>query len=459
MISQNKTIQVVGAGAGALLLAAGVALGFMWGSSGTGDLEAAGGEVELQDQAALPGSDAPAAVPSQDHGAHDDHDAMPDPAADEMVDMDDMQEMEDPEGMDMVGEGVLRVTRPVAGALGLTSAEARLEPLTRRVRATGHVDYDETRLTGINPKIGGWVEALHVDFTGRQVTEGEPLMEIYSPELVSAQEELLSAHRLEESLRGSDAPGVEDRSGRLVESARERLRQWDISQDQIEAIEETGEVQRTLTLHAPRSGFVVEKNVEEGSRVNPGTDVYRLADLSTVWLEVDLHEQDLRFAQVGDRVEVHVDAYPGGNRQGTVSYIYPDVRRDSRTGRARVHLSNNSPGEMVKPGMFATAYLEADVADRAVTVPRDAVMHTGEGALVFVELGPGTYEVRDVQVGTTVGDRTQILEGVLAGEPVVARAGFILDAESRLMEEMGGHDMPGMDHGADDHDDHDGHEE
>ncbi len=363
-----------------------------------------------------------------------------------MQDMEEMAGMEGMEGMAMGGDGTVQIARSIAGALGVTSVPADTAPLRRAIRSTGYVTYDETRLSTVSPRFSGWVERLHVDFTGRLVEAGEPLLDIYSPELVSAQEELLAARRLERNLAESVAPGVADRTGGLVEAARRRLHLWDISPEQVREIEETGEVRRTLTLHAPTRGFVVDKNVDLGASVQPGMTLYRLADLSRVWLEVEVYEGDLRFVRIGEPVEVQVDAYPGEGWTGQVAYVYPDVGRDTRTARVRVELANPNADPRIKPGMFATAHLDALVAEHAVLVPRDAVMRGGERDLVFVELEPGTYEVREVEVGATAGDRTQILRGLVAGERVVARANFIVDAESRLMETMMGQPgMPGMD--------------
>lgn len=357
----------------------------------------------------------------------------PEPAASDMDDM-------DMPGMQMSGDGVVRIDPGMISSLGIMLVAAELGPVRREIRATGNVIFDETRLSTITPKFGGFVERLHVNFTGQAVRRGEPLLEIYSPELVSAQEELLAAARLQRQLAQSAAPGVAERSGGLVEAARRRLLLWDISPAQVEQIERTGQVRRTLTLHAPFTGFVVEKAVQAGQSIQPGAALYRLADLSQVWVEVDVYEQDLRFVALGEPVQIELDAFPGDRAVGRVSYVYPDVRRDTRTGRARIQLSN--PRGEIRPGMFATVYIDAPVAERAVLLPRDAVMRTGTRDIVFVAQSPGVYETRVVRVGAEMGDRVQILSGLLAGERVVARANFILDAESRLMETMQG--LPGM---------------
>jgi membrane fusion protein, copper/silver efflux system len=350
----------------------------------------------------------------------------------------------DMSGMQMGGDGTVRIDPQMVRSLGITLATAELGPVRREIRTTGNVTFDETRLSTVTPKFGGFVERLYVDFTGQGVRRGQPLLEIYSPELVSAQEELLAAVRLERQLSQSAAPGVAERSGGLVEAARRRLLLWDISPTQVEQIERTGQVRRTLTLHAPFTGFVVEKNVQNGQSVQPGEALYRLADLSQVWVEADVFEQDLRFVRVGEPVTVEIGAFPGERFTGRVAYLYPDVRPDTRTGRVRIQMAN--PRGEIRPGMFATAHIDAPAVERAVLVPRDAVMRTGTRDIVFVEQGPGVYETREVRVGSEAGVNVQVLSGLLAGERVVARANFIVDAESRLMETMLGQPgMPGMD--------------
>jgi membrane fusion protein, copper/silver efflux system len=347
---------------------------------------------------------------------------------------------------DMAGmtmdDGTVHLTPELRTSLGVTTVEAELAPLDKVIRTSANVAYDETRLTVVSPKFGGFVEQLHVDFTGQSVRRGQPLLEIYSPDLVAAQEELLSALRMTEQLEGRASDAVLGRTRNLVDAARRRLLLWDVSPAQVAEVERTGQVRRTLTLHAPFGGFVTEKLVQAGQSVMPGMPLYRLADLSTVWVEADVYEQDLRFVRLGAPVDVAIDAYPGETFSGRVTYVYPEVRADTRTARVRAELSN--PGARLKPGMYATVVIEAPVTERAVLVPRDAVMHSGTHAMVFVEVGENMYRAREVQVGSEVGGRTQILSGLLAGERVVQRANFLLDSESRLMESMGA--MPGMNH-------------
>jgi membrane fusion protein, copper/silver efflux system len=339
-------------------------------------------------------------------------------------------------------DGLIHVAAQTARSMGVTVVAAELASLGRSIRTNGNVVLDETRLTTITPKFSGFVERLYVDFTGQPVVRGQALLEIYSPELVAAQEELLSALRMEQQLRGSAAPEVVARTTRLVEASRRRLLLWDISAAQLREIERSGRVRRTLTLHAPSGGFVTEKLVQSGQAVETGMALYRLADLATVWVEADVYEQDLRFVRLGGPARVEVAAYPGETREGRVSYVYPEVRADTRTTRVRVELPN--PGGRIKPGMYASVQLDVPGGEEVVTVPRDAVMYSGTHAMVFVEEAEGAYRAREVRVGETADGRTVILEGLRAGERVVSRANFLIDSESRLSDALGG--MDGMNH-------------
>jgi membrane fusion protein, copper/silver efflux system len=336
-------------------------------------------------------------------------------------------------------EGVVRVAPEQARALGLQVVAAEMRDLGREIRTTGSVTYDETRLTTIAPRFAGFVERLYVDFTGQAVRAGQPLLEIYAPELLAAQEELLSALRMRRELAEGASPAAAARLDALVEASRSRLLLTGISAAQVRQVESSGRARRTLTLHAPGAGFVTERLVQSGQAVEAGAPLYRMADLSRVWVEADLYEQDLRFVRLGGEAKVEIAAYPGERFDGRVSYVYPEVRPEARTGRVRVELAN--PGGRIKPGMFATVSVRGAAAEREVTVPRDAVMHGGTHDMVFVEESTGVYRMRAVSVGGTEAGRTRILSGLAAGERVVARANFLLDAESRLLD--------GLDHGMD----------
>lgn len=329
--------------------------------------------------------------------------------------------------------------------IGVTFAEVTASALPRDIRTVGQVTVDETRLQTIAPKVEGWVERLYVDFTGRAISRGEPLMAIYSPALVAAQEELLLARRLASDMSQA-APEARADAEELLQSARRRLSYWDIPAADIERIERSGQVQRTLTLRATASGVVTEKNVTHGQRIMAGDALFRVADLSTVWVEGDVYEQDLRAVRVGQQATAEFDAFAGERFTGRIAYIYPTLAPETRTARVRVSLPN--PGQRLKPGMYATLRIVGSAASATMpvlTVPRSAVLSTGERSIVFVKRENGQLEPREVQIGATSDDRIEIISGVALGDIVVASATFLVDAESNLGTALGGMgDMPGM---------------
>lgn len=326
--------------------------------------------------------------------------------------------------------------------IGITFAPVTLGPIGREVRTVGQVAVDETLVRTITTKVDGWVERLHVDFTGQLVERGAPLLAIYSPMLVTAQEELLLARRLTADVAGGSAETREGAAD-LVASARRRLAWWDVPAEEIARIERTGQVQRTVTLRAPASGFVLEKNVTAGQRIMAGEALYRIADLSTVWVEGEVYEQDLWAVAVGRPMTAEFDALPGERRAGRVAYVHPTLDPETRTVRVRVALPN--PGLRLKPGMYATLLLEGAVRGATLSVPRGAVLATGERQLVFVKRPDGQLEPRAVRTGAASDERIEIVSGLAAGDTVVASATFLIDAESNLGTALGGMgDMPGM---------------
>jgi RND family efflux transporter MFP subunit len=335
----------------------------------------------------------------------------------------------------------VRLTAVQAQALGVTYTVVTRGPLSRSVRTVGQVVPAEPNLAEITPKIDGFVDRLFVDAAGVQVRRGQPLLAFYSPMLVSAQEELLAALHLAQSI-DSSAPEARRNAQDLVAAARRRLAYWDISAEQIEQLERSGEVTKTLTLVAPFDGVVMEKMVVAGQSVMPGMKLYRLANLSTVWVEGDVFEQDLALIRVGASVRVELTAYPGQLIAGRVSFVWPVVDEQSRTGKVRVVLAN--PRGLIKPGMYATLLFDATVGRNALSLPSEAVVLTGERDLVFVVGRDGALEPRAVTLGARAGDRIQILNGVADGERVVASANFLVDAESRLTSGAGMAGMPGM---------------
>ncbi len=336
---------------------------------------------------------------------------------------------------------VVRLSTDQAQALGVVYVTVRRETLTRTVRTVGRIEPAEPRIADITPKVDGFVEQLYVSFTGESVRRGQPLLTLYSPLLVAAQEELLTAKRMADRVNSGSGEAWRNAQAMLA-AARRRLEYWDITAEQIRQIEETGEVSKTLTLVAPFTGIVLEKNVVEGQRVMEGMQLYRLADLSEVWIEGDVFEQDLQFVQLGSQAHIEVSAYPGEHIMGRLSFIYPTVDERSRTNRVRLTVNNRD--SRLKPGMFATMYIDAKIGDDVLSVPVQAVIHTGERTLVFHRHEDGSLHPHDVVLGARAGDRMQILSGLEEGEQIVGSANFLVDAESRLAST--GTAMPGMQH-------------
>lgn len=360
------------------------------------------------------------------------HGPQPDPAQ-PRASGDGMSDTAGMAGMEMGEGGSIRLTGDQIRTFGVTFGTAEIRPLEKTIRAVGLVDFDETRMAYVSPKFGGYVERLYVDFTGQPVSKGQPLLEIYSPELVSAQEELLLARRLGEKVADSRIEGVAPGSADLLASAQRRLRYWDISEAQIERLLETGEVRKTLTLHVPVSGIVMEKDVFEGQAVRPGDNLYMIADLSRIWVEAELFEADVALVEEGMPAVIEVTAYPGRTFEGRVEYVYPTLQEATRSMKARIALPN--PGGRLKPGMYATVRLERSLGE-ALAVPRSAVLMTGRKAVAFVDMGGGRLMPHEVKLGMAADEYVEVLDGLQPGQQVVTSAQFLLDSESNLAEVM-----------------------
>lgn len=337
---------------------------------------------------------------------------------------------------------VVMLSTEAARRIGVTYAPVQLGRLDRVVRTVGIVSYDETRLKSVTARVDGWVERLHVNFTGQAVRIGDPLFSLYSPMLVSAQQELLLAKRLRGDLAAGSSDAVRG-SDDLLESARRRLLYWEVPADEVRQIEASGEIHKAITFRSPVQGVVIEKSVIGGQRIMAGETIYQIADLSTVWLDGEVFERDLRSVRLGLPVVAEFPALPGAPRTGRISYIYPTVDPETRTTRVRVELSN--PGLALKPGMYAT-FSFAATTESVLSVPRSAVLATGKRDLVFVLRPDGMLEPREVTHGLATDDRIEIRSGLALGDTVVASATFLVDAESNLSSLLGGMgNMPGMD--------------
>lgn len=317
--------------------------------------------------------------------------------------------------------------------MGVRTAQVERRNLSRTIRTVGLVAYDEPRQYSVNSKVEGWVEKLHVNATGQPVQKGQPLLEIYSPDLVAAQQEYLLALANSHRLAQNPYPEIAAGAGRLLEAARTRLGYWDIDEPQIAALTENGKIRKSMTLYSPNSGVVTMKKVVEGMRVMAGEELMQIADLSRVWVIADLYEHDLPLVRVGQTATVEIPSAPGRGLQGRITYIYPSVENESRTVKARIEFAN--PGLELKPEMYANVVIATAAQGDALVVPGGAVLRSGKGATVFVALGEGRFEPRAVQTG--MGDEAgnlQILSGLKEGEKVVTSAQFLLDSESRLQE-------------------------
>jgi Cu(I)/Ag(I) efflux system membrane fusion protein len=347
--------------------------------------------------------------------------------------------------MDTTGAAVRQAVHLTAAqerALGVVYVTVTRETLTKTVRTVGTVQAPEPNVADVTLKIEGFVEQLRVNTTGESVRRGQALLTVYSPMLVAAQEEFLTAQRLVGRLQPSAGEAWESAKSTL-EAARRRLEYWDISAAQIDQLERSGTVTKSLTIVSPVNGIVLEKSVLEGQRVMPGQRLYQIADLSEVWIEGEVFEQDVSLLAKGRQVHVEIAARPGEHLMGRVSFIYPTVDPVSRTNRIRLTVPN--AGGLLKPGMFATIFVDAVLGRDITTVPRAAVVITGTRNIVFVRDADGMLQPRVVVLGARAEDRVQILSGLNPGEVIVGSANFLVDAESRLGSS--GETMPGMQHG------------
>src|SRR5487761_2719159 len=314
--------------------------------------------------------------------------------------------------------------------LGVKTEAVALRDLKRTIRAVATVQANERLLHTVSPKFDGWIQRLYVNTTGQAVRKGEALMDVYSPDLITAQQEYLIARRGVRTLAGASAE-VQASMQRLEDSALQRLRNWDISDADLQRLTRDGKTARYLTLRSPANGVVLEKSAIQGKRFTAGDVLYQIADLSQVWLLADVFEQDLGQVRIGQSAKITVDAYPGKVFAGKVTFIYPTINPDTRTVKVRIELANAQA--LLKPAMYARVEL-ASYRDKGqvLTVPDSAVLDTGTRQLVLVQRGEGRYEPRPVKLGAHGDGYIEVLDGVKAGEQVVVSANFLIDAESNL---------------------------
>jgi RND family efflux transporter MFP subunit len=329
-------------------------------------------------------------------------------------------------------EGMVSIDPVTVQDIGVRTAKVIKGPLTAEVRTVGHVAYDEEMVQHVHTKVQGWVEELFVNTTGQEVRKGEKLLTIYSPDLVATQEEYLQALRYARQTEKSKFKDIASGGKALIDATRTRLLLMDIQPAQIRALEKKGEVQKTMVLHSPASGIVIDKKVFAGMEVNPGMDLYTVADISRVWILAAIYEYELPFVKAGQEAEITLPYEPGVVYKGSVSFIYPYLSASTRTIQVRIEFRN--PGLMLKPDMYVNVMIRSKKARNVLGVPSDAVIRTGTHNIVITALGGGKFLPREVTLGPGGRGMVEIKSGLAEGETVVTSGQFLIDSESSLKQ-------------------------
>jgi Cu(I)/Ag(I) efflux system membrane fusion protein len=328
--------------------------------------------------------------------------------------------------------GTVRIDPVTVQNIGVRTAIAERRSLAREIHTVGRVGYDEQRITRLHPKTQGWIENLRIGTTGEAINRNEILLSFYSPQLVSSQQEYLLALRNLETLSASPFEDVQRGAADLVDTSLERLRLFDVPEHQIEELKVSREVKKLLHIHSPTKGIIIKVGAREGQFVTPQTELYMIADLSSVWVFVDLFEEELPWVGVGDEAEMQVAAVPATTFRGKLTYIYPYAESKTRTIKARLEFQNED--QMLKPEMFADIMIHASARSDVIVVPSEAIIRSGLREQVFVVRGAGKFEPREVEIGVRSGALTEIRSGISPGEEVVVSAQFLIDSESSLRE-------------------------
>ena len=343
-----------------------------------------------------------------------------------------------PEEAPMAGAhsaGTVRIRPEMQQLIGVEYGEVTERQLSKTIQTVGRLAYDETKIARIQTRIDGWIEKVFVDFTGMLIKRGQPLFSVYSPELFSAQQELLVARKTMEALAENEFKDLSANAESLYRATKERLRLWNISDGDIRQIETRSTPLRALTFYSPIGGFVLTRNVYPGQRVAPDTELYTIADLSTIWVMADVFEYEVANLHVGQPATMTLASFPGETHAGTVSYIYPALDNTSRTLKIRLQFPN--PTFKLKPDMWANVSLKVDYG-RQLAIPDSAVLDSGTEQIVFVALGDGYFEARKVELGVQVGNQYAVLSGLRRGEKVVTSGNFLIDSESKLKSALSG---------------------
>ncbi len=328
--------------------------------------------------------------------------------------------------------GTVKIDPVTEQNIGVRTVKAKRREFSGRVRALGRVVADETRITRLHPKTEGWIEKLFINKTGEPVRKDDILFSIYSPKLVTSQHEYLLAMRNLKALGNSEYPDIREGARQMAEISRERLQLLDVPEHQIRELEQSGKTFKALHVHSPFDGIVMKLSVSEGEYVTPKSELYRLADLSKVWVQVDIYEYELPWVRLGDKAQLTLKSIPGKIFEGIVAYIYPYAEARTRTIQVRLELDN--PELALKPDMFADVTLNTGLQKDAVVLPDAAIVRSGDREQIFVVRAPGKFEPREVTLGQSSDGWVQVLKGVKEGEEVVASALFLIDSESKLRE-------------------------
>jgi membrane fusion protein, copper/silver efflux system len=328
--------------------------------------------------------------------------------------------------------------------IGVKTVKAAFNPMTKVIRTVGRVETDERTIATVNTKIEGWIERLYVDYTGRLVKKGEPMAEIYSPDLLAAQMEFINTLKwtgafnkdVKPSADVSNPEPVSGLQGMLQkdamaarDAAKQRLRLWDMSEEQIAQVEATGKPFRAITIYSPISGTVTQKMAVLGTKVMPGEKLFDLADLSSIWIMADIYEYELPFVKIGQEVKMTLSYMPGKVLTSKIDFIYPNIAEDTRTAKVRFSVSN--PGEMLKPQMYTNIEITVNQGKRLI-IPESAIIDTGTRQIVYVDLGNSAFEPREVKLGLRVNGLAEVMEGLKEGDSVASSANFLIDSEAQL---------------------------
>jgi len=317
--------------------------------------------------------------------------------------------------------------------MGVRTALVQRIDFSHTLRTVGKVDYNEENIFIVSSRINGWIENLLVAYTGQEVKKGQTLLEVYSPELVTTQQEYLLALKNRAMIADSKFAGIREGAESLVDASRQRLANWDIPEAEIIKLENTRQVYKTLKLTSPANGVVIHKNAIDGMHIKEGMDLYRIADLSTVWVQVSIYDNEVPWVQVGQAAEMELSYAPGKKLQGRIAYIYPYLNEKARDLKVRIEFPN--PDLLLKPGMYGNVRIETPAIENALVVPSEAVIRSGQRSLVFLSKGNGRFEPREVRIGEESDDgKIRVIAGLHSNEEVVVSAQFMLDSESRLQE-------------------------